>query len=96
MALKKKENQTDLLVFKRFDEFLAIEKGFLSSIQPLDQIIHIPDLKKPAVGIIQFKSRVVMLVDPRHIISKRKRKSDMPKYAIFITCLLYTSPSPRD
>ena len=85
MALKKKENQTDLLVFKRFDEFLAIEKGFLSSIQPLDQIIHIPDLKKPAVGIIQFKSRVVMLVDPRHIISKRKRKSDMPKYAIFIT-----------
>ena len=74
----------DLLIFKRFDELLAVEKSFLSSIQPLDHVINIPDVKKPAVGIIQFKSQVFMLVDPRHIIGKRKRKDDMPKYAIFI------------
>jgi len=85
MNFKKQEKHTDLLIFKRFDELLAIEKIFLSSIQPLDQIINIPDVKKPAVGIIQFKSRIFMLVDPRHIIRKRKRKSDMPKYAIFVT-----------
>ena len=74
----------DLLIFKRFDELLAVEKSFLSSIQPLDHVINIPDVKKPAVGIVQFKSQVFMLVDPRHIIGKRKRKDDMPKYAIFI------------
>ena len=74
----------DLLIFRRFDELLAIEKSFLSSIQPLDRVINIPDIKKPAVGIIEFNSQVFMLVDPRHIIGKRKRKDDIPKYAIFI------------
>ena len=75
----------DLLIFKRFDELLAVEKSFLSSIQPLDHVISLPDVKRPAVGIIQFKSQVFMLIDPRHIIGKRKRKDDMPKYAIFIS-----------
>ena len=75
----------DLLIFKRFDELLAVEKSCLSSIQPLDHVINIPDVKKPAVGIIQFKSQVFILIDPRHIIGKRKRKHDMPKYAIFIS-----------
>merc|ERR1712023_74615 len=75
----------DLLIFKRFDELLAVEKNCLSSIQPLDRVINIPDVKKPAVGIIQFKSQVFILIDPRHIIGKRKRKHDMPKYAIFIS-----------
>ena len=53
----------DLLIFRRFDELLAIEKVSLS-IQPLDHVINIPDVKKPAVGIIEFKSQVFMLVDP--------------------------------
>ena len=84
MTLKKKEKYTDLLIFKRFDELLAVEKSFLSSIQPLDQVINMTDVKKPAVGVIQHKSQVFILVDPRHIIGKRKRKYDMPKYAIFV------------
>ena len=87
--LKKKEKYTDLLIFRRFDELLAVEKSFLSSIQPLDQVINITDVKKPAVGVIQHKTRVFILVDPRHIIGKRKRKYDMPKYAIFVLDVNY-------
>ena len=84
MTLKKKEKYTDLLIFKRFDELLAVKKRFLSSIQPLDQVIYMADVKKPAVGIIQHRSQVFLLVDPRHIIGKRTRKYDKPKYAIFV------------
>ena len=84
MTVKKKEKYTDLLLFKRFDELLAVEKSFLSSIQPLDQVINMTDVKKPAVGVIQHKSQVFILVDPGHIIGKRKRKYDMPKHAIFV------------
>ena len=54
MTLKKKEKHTDLLIFKRFDELLAVEKSFLSSIQPLDQVINMQDVKKPAVGVIEL------------------------------------------
>ena len=74
MTLKKKEKHTDLLIFKRFDELLAVEKTFLSSIQPLDQVINMQDVKKPAVGVIEHKSQVFILVDPWYIIGKRKRK----------------------
>ena len=82
MTVKKKEKYTDLLIFKRFDELLAVEKSFLSSIQPLGQVINMTDVKKPAVGVIQHKSQVFILVDPGHIIGKRKRK-----YAVSYTHL---------
>ena len=81
---KLKHLDCDVLITKCCDKLVALPKTYLSAVKDFDETVLLENLKQPLIGVAQNDGKAVLLADQKFIIETKRRRSQIPKFLIFL------------